>query len=181
MKRVLVFLADGFEEIEAIAPIDILRRAGAEVVTAGIGTRAVSGSHGITVTADVLADDDLGSFDMAVLPGGMPGTDNLEASKVVIAILREAYDNGKYIGAICAAPKILGALGMLDGRSAVVFPDYEDCLAGAKITDAAVAVDGKIITAKAAGAAMDFGFALVTALYGADAAGAIRTKMHCYG
>ncbi|MDE5859261.1 MAG: DJ-1/PfpI family protein [Oscillospiraceae bacterium] len=163
---IYVFLAQGFEETEAIAPIDILRRCEKEVVTVGIGDNIIKGSHGIAVVTDT--EDKLielnSDLEMIVLPGGMPGTLNLEKSKIVQKAIDYCADNGKYIGAICAAPSILGHKGLLKGKKAVCYTGFEPQLEGAEIADAPAVIDGKIITARGAGAAVDFGLKLVEAL-----------------
>ena len=161
---VVLFLANGFEEIEALTPLDLLRRAGVEVVTVGIGGKTVTGSHGITVMADtdVLPSGDI---DMVILPGGMPGAANLDASPMVAEALTKAEASGGYLAAICAAPMVLGHQGYLVGKRAVCFPGFEAELTGAVVDpDAFVVRDGHVITAKGMGAALDFGLALVTAL-----------------
>ncbi|HOK50251.1 MAG TPA: DJ-1/PfpI family protein [Bacteroidales bacterium] len=163
MGKILVHLADGFEEIEAIAPIDILRRGGCDVLTVSVmGRKEVTSSRGVTVLADVLFSEALyADADMLVLPGGMPGTKNLKEHKGLQAMLLQAYQTGKWIAAICAAPTILGGLGLLKGKKATCFPGMEDELTGAVVTGAFVEQDGKIITAKGAGVATDFGFRLL--------------------
>ncbi|MDR0904294.1 MAG: DJ-1/PfpI family protein [Ruminococcus sp.] len=176
---VYVFLADGFEEIEAISPIDILRRAGVSVQTVGVTGKTVTGSHGIMITADITAgeiklDDDL---EMVVLPGGLPGADNLQKDDIVNKALKFASDNNKYISAICAAPKILGAAGLLTGKKATCFPGYEQELIGAEATGESVVTDGKIVTAKGAGVASLFGFELVKVLKGQETAEKIAKAM----
>lgn len=176
-----MLLADGFEEIEAITPLDILRRAGADILTVGIGGEWVTGAHDITVRADITPDGAKDDFDMLILPGGMPGTDNLQQSDFVTEMIIKACEKGSYVAAICAAPKILGQMGVLNGREAVCFPGYEDCLTGAHIADKPVVVDGNIITAEGAGAAADFGFALAGLLYGEEKAKKLRSKMRYYG
>ena len=164
---VYVFLADGFEEVEALAPVDILRRGGVEVKTVGVGAKEITGSHGIPVLSDISESEvDFGNFDGIVLPGGMPGTLNLEKSGAVNAALRYAAENGKLIGAICAAPSILGKAGLLDGRRATCFPGFEEYLSGAHICKEPAVKDGNIITSRGAGAAFQFGFALLSALKG---------------
>lgn len=173
---VYMFLANGFEETEAVCPLDMLRRAGADVRTVAVGTDTltVTGSHGIKVNADISADDlDTGDIEMVILPGGLPGADNLFASETVRLALAEAKKSGAYIAAICAAPYILGRLGYLEGHRAVCYPGYEKELSGAVITDAAVVTDGTVITARAAGSALPFGLALVRALFGQERADAI--------
>ncbi|HJD24140.1 MAG TPA: DJ-1/PfpI family protein [Firmicutes bacterium] len=177
---IAVFLAMGFEEIEALAVVDVLRRAELEVVTVGVGGPLVRGSHGITVAADV-ADTD---FDPAVpeaviLPGGMPGTLNLEHSPVVQKALDEAVKRDAWIAAICAAPSILGHRGMLQGKRAVCFPGYEQELEGALPSDRPVEVDGRIITAKGAGVAVDFGLEIAAQLSSPERAAKVKAAMQC--
>ncbi|MDE6133482.1 MAG: DJ-1/PfpI family protein [Oscillospiraceae bacterium] len=163
---IYVFLAQGFEETEAIAPIDILRRCGKEVITVGIGDNIIKGSHGIAVVTDT--EDklvELGSdLEMIVLPGGIPGTINLEASETVQRAIDYCTANNLYIGAICAAPSILGHKGLLKGKKAVCYTGFEQELTGAEVLDEPAVIDGKIITARGAGAAVDFGLKLVEAL-----------------
>lgn len=177
---VYVFLAEGFEEMEAIAPIDLLRRAGCDVKTVAVGAQTVMGAHGIAVKADITADqvtaDDL---DAVILPGGMPGTLNLEASETVQEILDAAWQCGLVIGAICAAPSILGHKRFLVGKHAVCYPGFEKELYGASVDDASVVVDGRIVTAKGAGAAVDFGLALVEMLVSAEMAQALKEGIQC--
>lgn len=163
---IYVFLADGFEETEAIAPIDILRRCGKEVVTVGVGNKIIKGSHGISVVTDT--EDKLielnEKLEMIILPGGMPGTLNLEASEAVQKAIDYCTANNLYIGAICAAPSILGHKGLLNGKKAVCYTGFEKELVGAEVLDEPAVIDGKIITARGAGAAVDFGLKLVEAL-----------------
>ena len=173
---VYLFLADGFEEIEALCPLDLLRRAGADVKTVGVTGMSVTGSHGITVQADIsCADVALDeTMEMVILPGGMPGTTNLDASEGVHRALHYAAEQGLTIAAICAAPSVIGRLGYLSGRSAVCFPGYEKQLTGANISAKPVVTDENFITAKGMGVSLEFGLALVAALYGADAADRLR-------
>ncbi len=177
---IYIFLAEGFEEIEALAPLDILRRAELPVQTVGIGTREVTGAHGITVKAD-LSEEALVLDDMAavVLPGGMPGTKNLEASQTVAKALETAEQNGALIAAICAAPSILGRRGLLKGKCATCYPGFESALYGAAVSAEPVVRDGRILTACGAGAALEFGFALVSALHSDEKAAALREAMRC--
>lgn len=177
---IYVFLAPGFEEMEALAPVDILRRAELDVCTVGVGSRTVTGSHGITVAAD-LCDSDAAPDDMeaVVLPGGMPGTLHLEQSQTVMNFLDYAVKVNAYIAAICAAPSILGHKGLLEGKEAICFPGFEQELAGARLSSQTVAVDGKIITAKGAGAAVDFGLALVECLKNKARAELLRKSLQC--
>lgn len=173
---IYAFLADGFEETEAIAPIDMLRRAKLEVKTVGVGTSTPTSSHGIKVTADITeADVKLDSnLQLIVLPGGMPGTLHLEASKTVQNAIKYCADNGIPVGAICAAPSILGKLGLLSGRDAVCFPGFEQYLQGAKVQNKLCVTDGKFTTACGAGAAIEFGLELVKVLCGAEKSEELR-------
>jgi len=174
---VYMFLANGFEEIEALCPLDLLRRAGVEVTTVAIGGDAlkVTGSHGITVLADMdeseFADE---APEMVILPGGMPGATNLDESAVVDGAIRAALANDAYLAAICAAPMILGKRDLLVGKRAICFPGFEQYLNGATVAAERVVRDGKIITAAGMGVATDFGLALVAALRGKDAAITLR-------
>lgn len=158
---IYVFLADGFEETEALAPVDLLKRAGKEVITVGVTGNVVTGSHGIQVIADTneISLDD--SLEMIVLPGGMPGTLNLEKSQCVQNAIDYCVLNNKFIGAICAAPSILGHKGLLKGKKAICYPGFESHLEGAVISDNSVEEDDIFITARGAGVAIDFGLKLV--------------------
>lgn len=170
---VYLFLAEGFEEAEALIPVDLLRRASISVTTVGIGGNVICGTHGIPVTADITDKDmpaDLPDLEMIVLPGGMPGTKNLDASSAVDSALRLAAAQNSYIAAICAAPMILGKRGLLQGKQAVCYPGFEAELTGAVLSADGVAEDGRMITAKAAGYATDFALTLIRALRGADTA-----------
>lgn len=178
---VIVYLADGFEEMEAVAPIDLLRRAGAEVITAGVTGAEVTGSHGIRVKTDVEAKKaDYKKAEMIVLPGG-PGHSKLDESPAVDAAIRFFAENGRWIGAICAAPSLLGKRGLLKGRRATCFPGYEKYCEGATMTGEAVETDGKIITAKGAGVATEFGLELVKALFSAEKAAELGASIQRRG
>ena len=177
---VVLFLAHGFEEIEALMPLDLLRRAGVEVQTVAIGgsgedARTVTGSHGIGVLADVAEREFIipQTIDMVILPGGMPGATNLDASATVDATLREAQKQDAYLCAICAAPLVLGRRGMLVGKNATCYPGFENELVGASCQDTAVVCDGNLITAKGMGVALDFAKAIVSALCGDEATDAL--------
>ena len=176
--NVYVLLADGFEEIEALTPVDWLRRAGIDVTTVGVGGKVICGAHGIPVTADITEGElqsDPADLSMVVLPGGMPGTNNLDAAPAVDAYLRLAAERDAYIAAICAAPMVLGKRGLLRGKRAVCYPGFEEHLAGATLAvGSAVVTDGKRITAKAAGYAAEFAYALIGELAGDDAAQRVR-------
>ena len=172
------FLAEGFEEIEALCPIDLLRRAGLEVTTVGVGSREICGSHGIKVAADILDSEyNDKAPELIFLPGGMPGTLNLKASDTVKRAIKEALECDAYIAAICAAPMILGELMILDGKEAICYPGFEDKLIGATVSDKKVVKDGKILTAKGMGAALDFGLMIVEIFKGKEIADSLRTAV----
>ncbi len=178
---IYLFLAQGFEEIEALTPVDVLRRGKADVVTVGVGGRTVRGSHGIVVGADI-SDDEIKSFngvEAVILPGGMPGTLNLEANATVQKAIRYCAENGLLIGAICAAPSILGHAGLLENRHAVCFPSFELELKGSIATDDFVCRDGNIITAKGMGVSLEFALKLLEALKGPETAEKVRTSLQC--
>ncbi|MBO5364791.1 MAG: DJ-1/PfpI family protein [Clostridia bacterium] len=159
---IYILLADGFEEIEMITPLDMLRRAGIPVQTVGITGEEVEGAHGIRIAADILPEDvKLEEAQGVILPGGMPGTTNLQGSDFVRNLVRHCANETKLVGAICAAPMILGELGLLENREAVCFPGFEEHLKGATVKACPVAVDGNVITARGAGAAPEFGTELV--------------------
>lgn len=167
---IYMFLANGFEEIEALMPLDLMRRAGLSVTTVGIGGLDITGSHGITVKADML-DSELADNapECVILPGGMPGTKNLDASPVVHKALDSALDNNSLICAICAAPMILGKRGILRGKKATCFPGFEEYLDGATVGGRVVR-DGQVVTGIGMGAALEFGIEIVAALCGREAA-----------
>ncbi len=175
---VYVFLADGFEEVEALAPVDILRRGGVEVKTVGVTSKTVCGSHGIPVVCDTETGEiDFSDAKGIILPGGMPGTLNLEKSETVNAAIDFAATRGKLIGAICAAPSILGKKGLLEGRNATCFDGFEKYLYGAKLSSLPAVRDGQFITARGAGAALDFGFLLLAAIKDENTAQELRRGM----
>lgn len=166
MSRVYVFLADGFEEIEALTVVDMLRRVSVETVMVSVGTqRRVTGAHGIAVEADgVFSEYSYEDGTMAVLPGGMPGTENLMEHGGLREVLHSYYDAKKYLAAICAAPSVLGRNEMLRGRHATCYPGFEEKLLGAEVMPDAVVIDGNIITSRGMGTAISFGAALVSLL-----------------
>ncbi|MDR0814474.1 MAG: DJ-1/PfpI family protein [Bacteroidales bacterium] len=168
MKKVFLFLAEGFEETEAVATIDVLRRGGLSVTTVSISdNRTVTGAHGIPVTADVLFEKaDIDEGDMLVLPGGMPGASNLNAHKGLPEQLKKYAADGKKIAAICAAPLVLGGLNLLQGKKATVYPGYESTLKGAEYVKTAVVTDGNIITGRGPGFVFEFALAIVAELQG---------------
>lgn len=160
---IYVFLANGFEEIEALTPIDMLRRCELEVTTVGIGGQIIKGSHGISVIADI-TDNDISLDDdlqMIILPGGMPGTLNLEASEKVQKSIDYCMENDRYIAAICAAPSILGHKNILINKRATCYIGFESQLNGAVISNEKVCTDGKIITSRGAGTALEFSFEII--------------------
>lgn len=169
MTKVLVPLADGCEELEAVTIIDLLRRGGIEVVTAGLQPGVVRASRGVQlvpdVTLDVALQDD---YDMVVLPGGMPGASNLKDDARIIELLKKMAAAGKYTAAICAAPMVLAEAGVLDGKRATSYPGVLDGLPGVAPSAEAVVQDGKVLTSRGPGTAMDFALALVETLTGAD-------------
>lgn len=179
MKKVFVFLAEGFEEIEAITPIDVLRRANIDVTTVSISDKKeVSGAHNITFLADaVFAETDFSDADLLVLPGGMPGSSNLNEHKALKDLLIDFSKKDKLIGAICAAPLVLGGLGLLRGKTATCYPGVEEKLIGAKHTGLPLEVDGNIVTAKGIGAAMKFALQLVTMLKSREEANNLAKEM----
>lgn len=175
---IYMFLANGFEEVEALCPLDILRRANLDVCTVGIGSQSITGSHGITVQADMADTDfDGANLEMVILPGGMPGSLNLDASPVVDKALAMAKEMDAYLCAICAAPLVLGRRGLLNGKAATCYPGFEDELTGATTIGGSVVQDGKVITATGMGVALDFGLTLVAALCGQAEADRIRTAV----
>ncbi len=183
MKTAFIFLATGFEEIEAIAVVDVLRRAGVEVTIVAIPEEDdefwVEGAHGITITGDDIFDEiDFSGGDMLILPGGQPGTSNLNVHKGLKEVIQTYYDQQKYIAAICAAPLVLGGMGLLKGKRAVCYPGYEVRLTGAEIAkNERVVVDGNIITAKGPGTAIEFALQLVEILVDKATADKLAVEM----
>jgi 4-methyl-5(b-hydroxyethyl)-thiazole monophosphate biosynthesis len=181
MAKVLVPLADGFEEIEAITVVDLLRRAGIEVSTAGLAGRSVTGSHDIRVEADTTLDAALSNaYDMIVLPGGMPGAQRLREDARVKRLVADQARGGKYTAAICAAPSVLAAAGVLDGKSATSFPGFLDPAAtpGLSLSKAPVVVDGHVVTSRSAGTALDFALSLIELLAGRKARDDVEARLH---
>lgn len=166
---VYVLLGKGFEETEAIAPIDLLRRANIPVLTVGINGQVIEGSHGIPVVADITIEQmDLTQMDMLVLPGGLGGVASIMGSESAMNAVRFAWENNKFLGAICAGPTILASLGITDGKEATCYPGCETQMGEATILTQATVTDGKIITGTSAGCATAFGLALIAALKGED-------------
>lgn len=179
MKNVYLFLADGFEEIEALATVDVLRRAGVKVTTVSINpTEMVNGAHGIPVVADALfADCSYNEADMLVLPGGMPGAANLDAHEGLRAAISAHAEAGKWLAAICAAPMVYGHMGLLNGKKATCYPGFEGELAGATYTAAPVEKDGNIITGKGPAVVLPFAYALAEALVGEEVVAQVKAGM----
>lgn len=177
--KAYIFLANGFEEIEAIAPIDILRRAGIEIETVSISNqKKVTGAHNIPIVADKLFSEiNVAVDDFLILPGGMPGTSNLMAHKELNELLKKQHDAGKNIAAICAAPSLLGKLGILEGKEAISYPGFEKNLLGAKISDKTVVKSGNIITGKGPGVAISFALKIVEIIRGKNMAKEVATAL----
>lgn len=177
---VYLFLADGFEEVEALTPLDMLRRAQIPVCTVGIGDEYIRGAHDIVVKADCAPSDMvLDNMSAVILPGGMPGTLNLEKSDDVQRAVAYAMANDVTVAAICAAPSILGHAGYLKGRNATCFPGFEADLVGSTALDEAVVWDGNILTARGAGVALEFAFELVSRLASKEKSAEIRGAIQC--
>ena len=176
---VYMLLGTGFEETEAIAPLDLLRRAGIAVQTVGINGKIVYGGHGIGIEADItLGEMDLTALEMIILPGGLGGVASIRASEAALDALRFAWENDKYIAAICAGPTILADLGITDGKHAVCYPGCEKNMGSAIMEEnKAYVVDGKVITGTSAGCAIPFGLALVEALCGRDKANEVAEQI----
>lgn len=177
MSKVCIFLADGFEEIEGLTVVDMLRRADIEISMVSVtGSLNIRGSHDICLSADVLFEDaDFSDTEMFILPGGMPGTLNLKAHEALCALLKSACQNDKYVAAICAAPIVLGSLGILEGKKATCYPaaDLEAQLTGAEHLSVPVVTDGKIITSRGMGTAIEFAAVLIEKLKGQETADAL--------
>lgn len=164
---VYVLLGTGFEETEAITPIDLMRRAGIKVLTVGINGKLIYGSHGIGVEADITLEEmDLSNLEMIMLPGGLGGVKSIRESKQAMDAIRFAHENGKFVAAICAGPTILASLGITDGKDAVCYPGCEEEMGSANMITAPCVRSGKVITGTSAGCAVPFGLALVAALKG---------------
>ena len=176
---VYMLLGTGFEETEAIAPLDLLRRAGIEILTVGINGKTVYGGHGIGIEADILLSEiDLTNMDMIILPGGLGGVASISASQEALDAVRFAYENGKFTAAICAGPTILAKLGITDGKNVTCYPGCETQMGSANyLADQAAVRDGNVITGTSAGCAIPFGLALISALKGEEAAIKIQKQI----
>ncbi len=179
MKNIYIFLGDGFETIEALTSVDVLRRAGADVKTVSIMSgKTVISSHNVPVEADIMLDEaELDDSDMMILPGGLGGTNNIKACKKLIDALITQNEKGKYVCAICAAPSALGVNGILEGRKATVYPGFEAEMKGCKVTGQKVVKDGNIITGMGPGMAMDFAFAILEVVSGKKAVKQVKEGM----
>lgn len=179
MAKVYEFLATGFEDIEALIPLDIMRRAGVDFKTVSVtGSLVVESAHGVKIEADMLIEDaDFGDADLLMLPGGLPGATNLNAHAGVRKALVEHNVRGKMIGAICAAPMVLGGLGMLEGKRATCYPGFEKYLEGAEYTHELCTVDGNITTGEGPAAALPYAYKLLAALTDAKTADGIADGM----
>jgi protein deglycase len=178
MKKICVPLAEGFEEIEAITLVDVLRRAGLGVETCALNDLQVRGSHGIAVTADMTLDHALdGSWDLILLPGGMPGATNLRDDARVGALLEKTARAGNYVGAICAAPIALAHFGFLKGKKATSYPGFGAQMPGAEYRNERVVCDGKVLTSRAPGTAMEFALAITELLAGKEKADELKKQM----
>ena len=175
---VYILLGTGFEETEAIAPLDLLRRAGIEVLTVGLNGKTIYGGHHIGIEADITIDRlDLTNMDMIVLPGGLGGVASIRGCQGAMDAVRFAYENGLYVAAICAGPTVLADLGITDGKKAVCYPGCEEQMGAAKIDNTAATRDGKVITGTSAGCAIPFGLELIRALKGDEVAAAIEKQI----
>lgn len=175
---VYLLLGTGFEETEAIAPVDLLRRAGVAVSTVGINGKVITGSHGIPVTADLTLEQmDLSTLDMIVLPGGLGGVASIQACPAALDAVRFAWEQGKFVAAICAGPTILASLGITQGRNATCYPGCESQMGSANLLPQAAVTDGRLITGTSAGCAIPFGLALIVALKGQPAADAVARQI----
>lgn len=176
---VYMLLGTGFEETEAIAPLDLLRRAGVEILTVGVTGKTVYGSHSIGIEADITIDEmDLTNLDMIILPGGLGGVASARASQSALDALKFAWDNGKFVAAICAGPTVLADLGITDNKNATCYPGCESGMGSANmVSDAACVRDGNLITGTSAGCAIPFGLALVEALKGKEVADTIARQI----
>lgn len=175
MKKVVLFLAEGFEEVEAVTPADFLRRSGVDVVLAGVTGKTVTGAHGIEITCDVEVNELAGDLDGVVIPGGMPGASNVASDPATMKIIKAALESDALVGAICAAPAVvLGSAGLIEGRRFTCYPGFEKSFGGAEFSESRVVIDGNLITSRGPGTAAEFSEALIEYLCGKDA----REQIH---
>jgi len=178
-KKVLILLAEGFEEIEAVTIMDVLRRAGLQVTVAGVGSTEITGAHDIRIISDVVLDQYQDTPDAVILPGGMPGSENLKLSSKVSEIIKKVYSQKKLVGAICAAPAIaLGPTGILDGKKATCFPGFERHLpSSVKFSEDRVVVDGNVVTSRGPGTSLEFSLKIVEQLSGKEISDQMKERM----
>ena len=175
---IYMLLGTGFEETEAITPLDLLRRAGLEVATVGLNGKIIYGSHGIGVEADIeIPQLDLTNLEMIILPGGLGGVASIRACREAMEAIRFAWENGKYTAAICAGPTVLADLGIVNGKNATCYPGCEGQMGSANMVEAAAVTDGRLITGTSAGCAVPFGLALIAALKGQEEADRIARQI----
>jgi 4-methyl-5(b-hydroxyethyl)-thiazole monophosphate biosynthesis len=175
---VYILLGNGFEEIEAVAPCDILRRGGVQVQFAGVGGTLITGGNGITVKADCTVEEmDLDAMELIMLPGGLGGVRSILGSEKAMDAVRYAHEHGKYVTAICAAPTVLAGLGITDGKHATCYPGMEDQMGSAIMENADAVADGMVLTGRAPGAALEFGYLLLKTLKGEEVAAKVRGGM----
>ena len=175
-----MFFAQGFEEVEAIATLDVIRRSGIDIKSVGVCGTEITGSHNITIKCDITDSEvSTAGIDGIILPGGMPGTTNLLNSETVNSVIDFCYSNDKLVSAICAAPLILGRKGILEGKKAVCFPGFENELKGRIETDSFFVTDGNVITAKGMGSAVNFGLEIVAYFNGRDASEKLKSTLQC--
>jgi protein deglycase len=175
MKKAVVIIAKGFEEIEAITPIDILRRAGIHVTTLGVGSKSIKGSHDVVLICDSTVEEYKEIPDVIIIPGGMPGALNISLSEVSMSLINDLYNRGKLIAALCASPGVvLGATSILNGRTFTCYPGFEERVTGGTYSDNSVVIDKNVITARGPGSAMDFALIITSTLLDADAAEKIK-------
>ena len=180
MKKIALFLAEGFEEIEAVTPMDLLRRAGIDLITAGVTGPMITGGHGITIRADRELKELTGSadsFDGVIVPGGVGGAENIAASVPAVEFIKNMMNAGKLVAAICAAPAlVLTPLGIIDGKQATCYPGFEEKFTGAKFAAQRVVADGNVITSRGPGTAAEFSIAIIAYLEGEEKAEQIRSR-----
>lgn len=176
--KVAVYFATGYEEVEALAVVDVLRRGGIDVTMVGVTGKSVASARNISINMDQTIEEvDHSQIDMMVLPGGIPGVDNLKTNDTVVKNLKAFKQEGKWLAAICAGPSILGELGLLEGEKATCYPGFEDKLVGAEVVGERAVVSGKVITGKGAGAALEFGLTILSVIKGEEAAKKIAKAM----
>lgn len=176
--KVAVYFATGYEEIEALSVVDVLRRAKVEVLMVGVDGKSVTSTRQITINMDTTIEElDHTEIDMIVLPGGMPGTRNLGASEMVVKNIKAFKEQGKWLAAICAAPSVLGENGLLENEKATCYPGFEEALIGCEYTADRTVISNKIITGKGAGAALEFSLLLLTIIKGEEVANQIKESM----